>query len=120
VRSLLLFESRLPSHIDHHRSAFLAPQKSRAGIQEISVADPYVIKAVTALFDMLARSFKADAAPADNSDLVWSTNFSEAIAERGKAREAAAKLRLQEVDQIKQDMLEAAQEALGDSGEGEE
>ena len=75
---------------------------------------------MTELFEMLGRSFKASAAPADNSDLIWSTNFSEAIAERGKAREAAAKLRLQEVDQIKKDMLEAAQEALGDSGEGEE
>jgi hypothetical protein len=63
------------------------------------------------LFNMMESSFKkAGSARTDNSDLVWSINLAEAIAQRGKAREAAAKQRLQEVEQAENDLREAVQD----------
>ena len=79
-------------------------------MQQTSVADHFAMKAMSGLFDMLENSFKAATARTDNSDLVWSTNLAEAIAQRGKAREAAARQRLQEVEQAEKDLLEAIRE----------
>ena len=68
------------------------------------------MKAMSDLFDMLEGSFKPTAASTDNSDLLWTSNFDEAVAKRGKAREAAAKQRLQEAEQAEKDLLEAVQD----------
>ncbi len=64
------------------------------------------------LFDMIANSFKPPSAHIDHSDLVWCTNLAEAVAERGKARELAAKLRLQDAEQAEKDLLEAVHEGI--------
>jgi hypothetical protein len=82
-------------------------------LQESSRADQFATKAMHGLFDMLEGGFKASAARFDNFDLVWSTNLDEAVAQRGKAREAAAKQRLQEVEQVEKDLLEAIQQGIG-------
>jgi hypothetical protein len=86
--------------------------------QESSLGDHYAIKAMNALFDMLERSFIADAARTDNADLIWSSNLKEAIAQRGKAREAAAKLRLQEAEQAEKELVQAVQQAFDEPREG--
>jgi hypothetical protein len=72
---------------------------------------------MNALFDMLERSFDSDAARTDNADLVWCSNLKEAIAQRGKAREAAAKLRLQEAEEAEKELLQAVQEAFDEPRE---
>jgi hypothetical protein len=94
--------------------------QSHDSLQESSVADQYAIKAMNSLFDMLERSFnlKAEAPRADNSDLVWSSNLKEAIAQRGKTREAAAKQRMQEMEQAEKDLLKTVQETFDESEEG--
>ena len=94
--------------------------KSHDSLQESSVADQYAIKAMNSLFDMLERSFtlKAEAPRADHADLVWSCNLSEAIAQRGKTREAAAKQRMQEMEQAEKDLLTTVQETFHESEEG--
>ncbi len=80
--------------------------------QESSSADEFALKGMNGLFDMIASSFKSPSAHTDISALIWCTNLAEAVAERGKAREAAAKLRLQEAEQAEKDLLEAVHEAI--------
>jgi hypothetical protein len=94
--------------------------KSHDSLQESSVADQYAIKAMNSLFDMLERSFnsKAEALRPDNADLVWSSNLAEAIAQRGKTREAAAKQRIQEMGQAENDLLKTVQETFDESEKG--
>lgn len=75
------------------------------------------MKAMNDLFDMLEGSFKAPSACTDNSDLLWTSNFSEAVAKRGKAREAAAKQRLQDAEQAEKDLLEAVQNEIGEEAQ---
>ena len=86
--------------------------KPHYSLQESSRADQFAIKAMHGLFDMLEGGFKASAARSDNFDLVWSANLDVAVAQRGKAREAAAKQRLLEVEQVEKDLLEAVQQGI--------
>jgi hypothetical protein len=85
---------------------------TNSSVQLSSVTDHCAMKAMSDLFDMLESSFKTAVARTDHSDLVWSTNLAEAIAQRGKAREAAAKMRLQEVEQAEKDLLEVVRDEM--------
>ena len=97
------FSTYLSHHVVPHLK--LSPQAS-------APAEEFALKAMNGLFDMIANSFKPPSAHIDNSDLVWCTNLAEAVAERGKARELAAKLRLQDAEQAEKDLLEAVHEGI--------
>ena len=110
VTSCLLYELEQQPLSNSCLFCSALPATSHLSQQESSLADQFAMKAMSDLFDMLEGSFKPTAASTDNSDLLWTSNFDEAVAKRGKAREAAAKQRLQEAEQAEKDLLEAVQD----------
>jgi hypothetical protein len=101
----------------HHGSSFGGcslefPSKSYPLVQTSTHEDESAIRAMNCLLDMLQGSFDAPATRKPNYDLVWCTNLAEAVALRGKAREAAAKQRMLEVEQAEKILLDAVHEGL--------